>query len=189
MHGFALNQIIIIAIHKMGVCKDDLETEESGRVVASLQGKIAGYKEIINILAAEFSLTQSMLDDTGDVPFDIDKAQDEEIDVIGASIEALRKRDEWTKVLGRVEENVVALKDFLLFSAEKSRDLDICQGKYAAQTVYKSFFSQVESEVSYRQRKREEKQKEQAEHLPFEEALENGEPLRKIADRVLAFKG
>ena len=188
MHGFALNQIIIIAIHRMGACKDDLETEENGRVVASLQGKIAGYKEIISILAAEFSLTQAMLDDTGDEPIDIGKADDEEVDASVASIEALRKTEAWAKVLARVEANIVNLKDFLLFSAEKSRDLDICQGKYEAQTVYKSFFSQVESESSYRQRKREEKQKEKAEHLPFEETLETGDDPREVADRVLIFK-
>jgi hypothetical protein len=153
VHTAALNEIIIRALHEMEDCRMKLEVEESGRTVASLQGQISGHKNLLKFIKDAFSLPFSMMENTGDIPADLREMEDASLEVLRFSINALRSNENWKTVLGKIEENIIQLKDHLLFRAEKSRDLDIDQGIFRAETMYGSFFQGVESEYEFRQNK------------------------------------
>lgn len=157
--GFALNQIIISAQAEMEDAIARLQVEEKGREVASLQGRVAGYKEIIGIIAAKFHLSQIMLEGNGGEPAKIPDLTDEDLEVVNLDMRNLRERQEWKDVIERVEANVYAWKNSLFYSGESTRDLDIAQGKYKGQGIYEQFFSAVESEVTRRTREAAEKAK------------------------------
>jgi hypothetical protein len=157
--GIALGQIIISAQSEMRKAQAQLEVEEKGREVASLQGHIAGYKEIIANDAARFHLSEFMLEDTGEEPFKIPDLSDDDLETMRMDVETLTAREEWKEVLSKVELNIDSMKNSLLYCAESTRDLDICQGKYKGQEIFKSFFNSVESEVSRRAKEAEKKRK------------------------------
>ena len=157
--SIALNQIIIRAQHEMKLAQARLEVEEKGREVAKLQGHVAGYKEIIGIIAGRFHLHQSMIEETGDEPFIVPELSDEDLETLRLDVADLTEREEWIQVLQRVEANIDGMKSLLLFKADSARDLDICQGKHQGQIIYESFFNSVEQEVERRAKEAEKKRK------------------------------
>jgi hypothetical protein len=148
--GFALNQIVIMAQHEMRLAIAQLQVEDKGREVASLQGRVAGYKELVANIAKNFCLTESMLEDNGDEPSKIPELTDDDLEVVDYDAKALQEREEWKAVMERVESNVYAWKNELFYSGESTRDLDIAQGKYNGQKIYESFFEAVQNEVERR---------------------------------------
>jgi hypothetical protein len=75
------------------------------------------------------------------------------------------------------------LKNYLLFNAEKSRDLDFFQGKYKGATIYESFFSAIDLEVKRRKDEAERKRKDSAESLDFDgPAGEPGIPSTQLQE-------
>lgn len=157
--GLALNEIIVRVLHESAECKTKLEVEESGREVAKLQGLVSGYRVFLNFLAAEFYLSQSMLEYNGDKGFDAPKLSDAALYSYQADIAAMKESESWINVLARIEANTSDLKNHLLFGAEKSRDLDYSQGQYKATTFYTTFFDAIVNEVGRREREREEHRK------------------------------
>jgi len=157
--GFALNQIIILAQSEMSNAIDKLQVEEKGREVAKLQGKVAGYKEIINIIAAKFHLSQYSLENNGDEPAKIPDLSDEDLEIVNLDMLTLRERLEWQEVIDRVEANIYNWKNILFYEGESTRDLDLVQGKYEGQGIYGQFFSAVEREVERRAKEAAEKAK------------------------------
>jgi predicted metal-dependent hydrolase len=167
LYSFAINEIIIRANVETELCQAKLETEESGRVLASLQGYVAGYRKLISFIAAAFHLTETMLENTGDTANEIPDLDDNRLLLLDLSIKALKGSDAWAEVQAKVDENIERIKCHLLFGAEKSRDLDIGQGQYKATTFYTYLFDAVEREVG---RRKEEAEKKRAEPgLPFDE--------------------
>ncbi len=159
MSALAIDQIITIANSEMRTARERLEVEESGREVASLQGKIKGFNILLGHMCAELDLTQVAIEDLGDRPLYMSELTDEQLDVIEQDVAALKADLRWVAVLARIEADIEALKNHLLFTAEKSRDLDLSQGQYKAEEVYKRLFNQVENEGKRRKKEREEKAK------------------------------
>ena len=157
--GLAINEIIVRTLAESSICKDKLEIEESGRVVANLQGLVSGYRIFISFLAAEFHISQSALEYNGDVGFEIPKITDLELSMYQIDIEGLKITEAWKNVLERIEKNTEQLKNNLLFNAEKSRDLDYSQGQYKATNFYKEFFVAIDNEVGRREKERDERRK------------------------------
>ena len=174
--GFALNQIIISAQKEMRDAIDKLQVEEKGREVASLQGHVAGYKEIISIIAGRFHLFQYELEDNGDEPAKIPDLTDADLEVVSMDAKFLLDRYEWKEVMERVEANVYQWKNNLFYAGESTRDLDIAQGKYKGQKIYEQFFRAVDNEVERRAKEAAEKAKqpslfdEGGRVIPFESA-------------------
>jgi hypothetical protein len=187
--GASLNQIIITAQFEMKLCQAKLEVEESGRLVARLQGNVAGYKKLIANIAARYHLTQIFLDDTGDNPLVIPDLEDENFELLRHDVEMLRISDQWKEVIAAVDANIVRFKDFLLYEAEKTRDLDLTQGDYEAQTVYGKVFKAVEEENQRRKAEAAKKAKERNEMIPG--LMDDLDPLpkRTAAERVVNFPG
>jgi len=148
--GFSINQIIIMAQFEMRQAIAQLQVEEKGREVASLQGRVAGYKELIANIAKNFRLTQRDLEDEGDEPCKIPDLNDDDLAMVNEDVNVLLAREEWAAVLERVESNVYSWKNSLFYDGENTRDLDIAQGKYQGQKIYESFFNAVSDEVARR---------------------------------------
>lgn len=157
--GFSLNQIIITAQKEMREAIDRLQVEEKGREVASLQGHVAGYKEIINIIAGRFHLSERELEDNGDEPANIPDLSDEDLEVVALDAKTLLEREEWEAVIERVEANVYSWKNNLFYYGESTRDLDLAQGKYRGQKIYERYFHSVDNEVDRRAKEAAEKAK------------------------------
>jgi hypothetical protein len=157
--GFALNQIIIMAQPEMRLAIAQLQVEDKGREVAKLQGRVAGYKNLIANIAGNFHLTQTMLDDNGDEPVKIPDLKDEELDIVNYDARILLEREEWKAVMERVESNIYSWKNSLFYDGECVRDLDLTQGKYQGQKIFENFFNAVQGEVERRAKEAAEKAK------------------------------
>jgi hypothetical protein len=165
--GLAINELLVRTLAEMKMARAKLEVEESGRAIASLQGHLAGYRTLVDILAAEFHLLQFMIDDTGDVPMVLPDLDEASFEALRHDVETLRISDAWKALEARVEGNKEIYKNYLLFSAEKTRDLDLKQGQYQGQTIYVNFFNAVEEENQRRRREEEKAKKDKAESLDF----------------------
>jgi hypothetical protein len=159
MGALAIDQIIVIANDEMRLARERLEIEESGREVASLQGKIRGFNILLGHMYAELGLTQIAIEDLGDKPLDMRELTDDQLQVLEADVETLQVNPAWLAVLERIGKDDEDSKNFLLLDAEKSRDLDLRQGQHKAEEVYKRLLYQVENEANRRQKEREEKAK------------------------------
>jgi len=152
MSFLAVNEIVKMANAEIRDCHAKLEIEESGREVAGLQGKIAGSKDLLRFLKEAFDMTVFGIDDSGEAATVIPDMDDLALEALAIDITALKLRPEWSSVLAMVEERTEGMKNFLLFSAEKSRDLDLKQGEHKGMTQYHTLFNAVESERNRREK-------------------------------------
>jgi hypothetical protein len=150
MSAPVINQIIIIANDEMRRARERLEVEESGRELAALQGNLVGYKNLVAHMAAEFELPQIFIEDSGDAPLRIPELDDEVLETFAVEVETLKDDRRWESVEARIDHDIGELKNHLLFKAEKSRDLDLCQGQYKGETVYTRLFEKVRDELERR---------------------------------------
>ncbi len=169
-----LNELIVRNLKLSREAKALLETEESGRKLAELQGNVAGYRKFMDFLAAEFHLTQTFIEDTGDEEMNLADLSDATLDVLSHEIHMLQNESEaWKNVLERITEEDEKLKGWLLYEATKSRELDVAQGIHQAMVMYDQFFESVFSEVNRRNKKKEDesnKARDEGLSLPFSEA-------------------
>ncbi len=164
--SIVLNQIIITAIYEKEMCKNKLEVEESGRLVAALQGNVSGYKNLLGYITESFHMAPVWVEDTGDKPMVFQDLEDGDFEVFKENALHLRETAEWKEVLGKIDNDIECLKSKLLFDAEKTRDLDICQGRYKAQTFFNAYFRSIEQEYDRRQRNK--KDEKENPSLPFD---------------------
>jgi hypothetical protein len=138
-----INLLVMNINARLRVCKNNLETEEKSKEVACLQGKIAGYKTLINYLCGEFELSQSMAEDNGDNAPVLADCASGYIKKLGAQIREIETDLRWEKLVGRVEEHTLQAKAFLLFEAENSRDMFFTQAAHEGITVYQEIFADI----------------------------------------------
>ena len=139
--------------------RDHLEIEENGRAVAAFQGNLVGYKKLIAHISAEFALTQIAIEDLGDSPLKVPDLDDEHLEILRFDIATLKEDPRWPAVIARIDADIEVMKNHLLFTAEKSRDLDLCQGQHKGETVYTRLFDSVADEARRRQADRDRKAK------------------------------
>ena len=121
-----INLLLANIARETKICKGQLEVEESGRKVATLQGKITGFKRMVNHLSAEFSITQNQIDSIGDEPPLIPDLRDHDVHELNTQRVVIEgASDEWKKVIDRIKKDYETLKDDLLYSASSTRDLDL----------------------------------------------------------------
>jgi len=173
MIGVVLSQVIIQANAEMHRCQAQLEIEESGREVASLQGRIVGCKTLLQNIQVEFKMPAHAIENTNDKPLELADLNDEDITTMLEDKCMLVDSDEWKRVEARTDSTIESLKNRLLFDAEKSRDLDLSQGQYKAQAFYRNYFRRIEDEAEYRQKRREEAARKKKSQLPFDDEDDN----------------
>jgi hypothetical protein len=164
-----VSEIIVVALDRMKKAQAALEIEESGRTVASLQGQVAGYKEFLDNLDDSYSLPPGATEYTGDVPMDFEHIDDELLETMSREVQNLPDSPAWEAVIDRIDANIANYKKILLFEAEKSRDLDLYQGRYKAQVVYREIFSAIEEEMAKREAQRKESKRNP--ELQFDRAM------------------
>jgi len=94
MNGFTILQILAWTNAEIARCREKLEIEPSGRVVAYLQGKIPGCKFAIKTIREIFELTEDQFDNL-EQPVDLGSLTMEQI--LGAEIDMgkLIEKEEW----------------------------------------------------------------------------------------------
>lgn len=177
MNGnFALDAILTRAFRENNVDLATLQVEDNGRNVASLQGHIAGYKDLVKIISEEFVVSPgwcSIAQDSAEEDVILADMSDEAMNELCADVKNLIENSEaWERVLRRIEEKTIQLKDQLFTNGHSTRDLDLAQGHYYGMTIYESFFNAIDNEVERREKEKREKKEE----LPFNEDGPAGEP-------------
>lgn len=173
---YALDQIITKAFHENKVDLGKLQVEENSRNVASLQGHIAGYKELVRIISEEFVVSPGWIG-TAEINSDRDVVLPDLSDEALAELFAdaknmIENSPAWGKVLSRITDKTAELKDDLFFKGHSTRDIDISQGHYYGMTIYESFFKAIDNEVELREKAKKDKEEE----LPFDGDGLAGEP-------------
>jgi hypothetical protein len=185
MSGLAIDRLVVLVNAWTRYVREHLEVEDGGRVLASLQGHLQGYKDLFRFLSSEFGLTQVSLEDNGEMETptcavedmhteDFRRlglvADDMTVEELRLDIISLRSDPRWADLLSKVEERTEQMKTYLIDHAEKSRDLDLNQGERKGMTIYLRMFKAVEDEARHRREERERKEKEKAESL-FEDEV------------------
>lgn len=165
---FALDAILTKAFHENNVDLAKLQVEDNGRSVASLQGHIAGYKELVRIISDEFIVSPgwcTIAQDSADEDLVLADMSDEAIAELNAdAMNLIKNSEQWDKVLRRIEEKTIELKDRLFKDGHSTRDLDLAQGHYYGMTIYEAFFKAIDNEMERRERAKKDKEGE----LPFD---------------------
>lgn len=170
MSGRVLNELVTIINSEVRIAKGKLLVEEGGRDIASLQGHVSGWGQLLNALCAEFGLTQTFIEDLGDEPQKVPDLTDLDVFLLEEEVKEFMACEQWARVTERVDIRTNELKDHLLFSAEKTRDLDVDQGQYLAMQWPHKFFNHVSVVATIRREKQEEEAKRRGEELNFEES-------------------
>lgn len=157
MFPVLVNEMVVRVNHEIRESQIKLETEDSSTELANLQGKVAGSKKFLDFLAAEFHLTQGTTEDLGDKPVDLRNMTEQKVAQLAADVKLIQQTDEWLRVVSRIEERKESLKEFLLFRAEKGRDLTVAQATWRAMTFYMDLFEKIRIEDDRREIERKEK--------------------------------
>ena len=78
------------------------------------------------------------------------------------------------------------MKDHLLYSAEKSRDLDLAQGQYKAMNRPSTFFADTVSTANFRRQKQAEEAKKKKDELNFDGNPETPPSTEKDQDSLVS---
>jgi len=148
LKGFAILQIITWTNCEIEKCREKLENEPSGRILAYLQGKIPGCKFALKAIEEIFHLNEAFFNG-GEKPCEMSRLTQEQILAAEKDMEELQQTEEWRQFLGRIQERSNELKDFLLFEAKKSRDLDVHQGEYKGMITYQTVFDAIEDSAKF----------------------------------------
>ena len=148
MNGFTILQILARTNAEIARCREKLEIEPSGRVLAYLQGKIPGCKFAIKTIREVFGLTNEQFDAI-EQPADFGNLSMEQI--LGAEIDMgqLKEMEEWGSFLSVIQMRTEELKDFLLKRAKKSRELDEFQGEYQGMMYFEKVFGAITDQANF----------------------------------------
>lgn len=174
--NFAIDAILTKAFHENNMDLAKLQVEDNGRNVASLQGHIAGYKELVKIISDEFLVSPgwcAIAQDSAENDIVLPDMSDEAIAELNADAMNLIKNSEaWGKVMSRIDDVTKNLKDHLFTDGHSTRDLDLAQGHYHGMTIYEAFFKAIDNEMARREKAKKDKEGE----LPFDGDGPAGEP-------------
>jgi hypothetical protein len=148
MKGFTIVQIIAYIEDEIKKCRKKLEREPSGRVLAYLQGKIPGCKFGLEAMKEIFNLGDDFFEKI-EIPVVLNQLSREEILGVEEDMEELKETEEWQKFLSQIQERADSLKNFLLFEAKKSRDLDVSHGKYNGMVMYQKLFDSIKDSAKF----------------------------------------
>lgn len=173
----AVDYLVFRSKAEIELSKIELETEENGRKIANYQGVIAGNKEFLRIVFEQFANIQQ---DSEERFFPVNEMDDDYFNDLILDCENLRKDDDWKIIDGLINDDTETAKSFLLFEAEKGRDLDVTQGQHRGQTIASRIFREIEGE----KRRRENISEEEARNprLPFDAPSKPGKKILKFTE-------
>ena len=143
--------------------KTNLELEDSGNVIAGLQGYIAGHRDMQKCLRE--AGYKDHADESIDPPWNEEDGCDLKLSQLEAyhlTIQEITSRDEWKALQDFMQKEVDAKKNMLFYRSDKGRDLYYCKGWYEAMSQIEEYMDRIED--FYQQALEERKQT-----LPFGE--------------------
>lgn len=174
MSSLVLNEIVIRAINDRREAREKLETCDKNRDIAVMQGNIQGWNFLLEQIAEEYNSSEfspifyNIIEDNGDKPSDFSKLDAISLDALYVDVLGIAEDERWQKIQKAIFSKIEGLKDFLLYRAAQSRDLDVCQGKYRAMVCFESVFEQIKNEVDRREEERKRLEKKRSESLDFD---------------------
>jgi hypothetical protein len=184
MHSKILTLLVININQKLREARAALETEEKTREVATLQGRICGWKKLRVLLMDNYGVIIPVMDEANEAAPLIESIETREIKKLHAEMEELVKDTLWKSLLKKVAENKESLKEYLITKADCARDLYLAQAQQEGLAMYEPLFSSLKEE--YERRGEELDFDAEAYEGPEEEPAEEIPPKNRIAHTTLA---
>ncbi|MEL3905527.1 MAG: hypothetical protein P1P65_00655 [Treponema sp.] len=179
----ALQDEKAILYHLMGMLKNEisaaerrLKTEESGNKIAYLQGKCAGYMRLSMIMneccgissedIKEYPAFIQLKEIEKEDMWDMQTIEYKDLEHWYGKLRALQHTAAWTAINTAIDAKITQKKNYLYFSADKSRDLYFARGWHIIITAFSEWIEEIEQRYTVETEKRE---KERKECLPFDE--------------------
>lgn len=142
-----IHYVVLTAVYsRMRADKAKLEHEESGRVIATLQGRISGYNLLLEQMKEHIPFLT--YEDTGEE--EVNPHDMEDRDLVMLSIGLLTDRVYWTPIEKHMKYEVAQDKHYLYYKADKGRALDVTHGKRDGMLMFKGIFEAIKSEIESR---------------------------------------
>jgi transposase len=168
MYSKILALLVVTVNQKIRNAKTALETEEKAREIAALQGRICGWKKLINRLEDQFGSNIPELTDNEEEAPIIEGIETSELKTLHAEMEDITKSTSWNELLTKITENKEGLKEYLITDADNARDLYLSQAQQEGITDYKALFQHLTDELQ----RRNEELDFSSEAVPYEEPNE-----------------
>lgn len=151
MKGLFLNELSARTMARMEKIRVNLETEESAKEIALNQGELNGLQKLSEHVS---EYDRSFINDDDNTPMIL---EDEETEVIqGLVIDRDNyMRDDPAGIVDFIFEEINQMKDFLLYSATKPRDLNFTHGELRGIKIFDHFNTRITSERQERVRQAE----------------------------------
>lgn len=156
---------------KVNTAEAKLQSEESGTVIANLQGYCAGHRTFMKCIR-ETGWADFRYNDEAIEPYENDGSCILEYDAIVPvhnALDDLTKSDAWKNLHTFMEQEVTEKKNELFYKSDKGRDLHFCKGWYSAMTQIDDWIDELNNDYEIMQAQEEKRQAEKKEELPFEE--------------------
>lgn len=133
----------------------NLESEESGKTIARLQGRLRGSKLFISILKqhmTSFTFSRvSQLDEDSKI-IKIEDLDDSTLRELFSQVEESKNHIGWKGMKDAILSELEKQKNYLFYDAEKGRDLDLIHGFRDAITEYSEICGRIENEHKRRRK-------------------------------------
>ena len=131
-----------------------LETEESGKIIATLQGKLSGAKLFLSVINNNYTtrnFTLESIDEEGKT-FELRSFDNHSVAALEQERLNLEADHAWDHVEEILEKATREKQIWLFYTAEKGRDLDYCHGWRDAMNEYRGITGYVAGEYKTRLR-------------------------------------
>lgn len=148
------NIIAISYNERIEQASTSLEYEESAKVLANLQGQLAGAKKFLRLLHESFPgfrVIPGPKDDEGKViPFNLVELSYEALRTLEVDVDLLTTSTEYNALDKYVNHEIESKKEFLFYQAEKGRDLEFTHGFRDGFLHYRDIIKDIRYEAETR---------------------------------------
>ncbi len=155
------NLVMYVCRQKIIRNKAKLETADSAKTIATLQGELEGMKELVGSMvhhmgiampSIEMEFSYSTEELAGPV-IDWNSADDEIISIVHSQVLFDEEMDTWQEVDDYVSRRLEEKKTYLFYQADKSQDLFKVHGFREGITTHKTLFETIRHEKRQREDK------------------------------------
>lgn len=142
--------------HEAKILEAKLQTEESGTKVAIIQGKLSGYRAMLEIIKNIAYTTTLYSDKTEEIPCKFDEkiqkwvCDCQDFDVVLKLKNILVNLEDDLKMFNKfAQEKIDKKKDWLFYQAEKGRDLHFVKGWWFMFNILNDWKEAIEKQHSF----------------------------------------
>lgn len=142
-----IHDVVLTTIYaRMRADRAQLETEESGKIISMLQGRISGY----NLLLEQMKENIPFLSFVDNEDEEVNPHDMEDRDLVVLSMGLITDRAYWDPIEKSMKYEVAQDKHYLYYDAKKPRSLDVIHGKRDGMLLFKDIFSAIKQEIESR---------------------------------------